>query len=133
MRSKKLQLLGIFIIVLTAINIGIVLVAGQTEYSGQQWEYLTVDFSQSDIDYDFEQEEFVFADREPYSTMFAELVVGDCDPDGGTEFYNCLEQNRLGRAFYLEILGSDGWELIQVVNSSDQYSYKVELIFKRPK
>ncbi len=38
-----------------------------------------------------------------------------------------------GRAYYLNLWGNDGWELISVNDKSTEYMYMIEMIFKRPR
>jgi hypothetical protein len=86
-----------------------------------QWEYLTVHYSQMVI-------ERVSADHEPYMTSFHEAAYGTCEESD----VNCIYALTKGRMYYLDILGTDGWELILVENNSTANEYSIDMILKRP-
>lgn len=93
-----------------------------------RWEYLTLQYSQSEsFDSPSSKYEMPVADVEPYSSMFLEPFVA-CT---STFDFSCMAKASKGRAHYLTVLGADGWELITIINQSTQYTYQVEMIFKR--
>lgn len=107
-----------------------------------QWEYLSVDYAQHQIldalynsDADVYRYEIVSA-PEPYGSRFTALLTDGCSITGDilfdTEAQNCIGRNYIGRENVLSVLGVDGWELIAFDNHSTEYSYQVDMLFKRP-
>ena len=100
--------------------------------SRQQWEYLTVHYSQY-TDYSEGAEdpiEVVFSNDLVYDVaLYGDLIcqAGIFDADG-----SCIGLFR-GQAYYLNLWGNDGWELVNINDKSTQYTYSVEMIFKRPR
>jgi hypothetical protein len=133
--SKKLVTLGFAAVVLVVFVAGIALFslsasAVRAEEPAQQWEYMTMNYSQGDaftIDDPNARYEFAFVDKEPYATNFLEINVGRC----GDFNMGCQAENFRGLVFFLDELGADGWELISTNNNSVS-SYSLELFFKRP-
>lgn len=102
------------------------------EFTGTKWEYLTLDYSQlgsfdPGID-GTKRYEIVLADKVPYKDTFIQASYGDCKSDDDA----CKIALFKGREYYLDLLGADGWEMIAFNNLSSQYTYQVEMIFKRP-
>ena len=108
-----------------------------------QWEYVSVDYAQHRIisaiyssDAEVTRYEMVLADAEPYRSMFIGFVTDGCNIEGDIVFdeeaQECIGRNFKGRAFFMNLLGVDGWELIQIDNNSTEYSYQLDMIFKRP-
>ena len=97
-----------------------------------RWEYLTVNYSQ--ITYFIDPYELVTADQEPYESQFLAILYEGCDglDNFSSEQRNCLSGNFKGREYFLNLIGQDGWELIQIDNQSSQYTYKIDILFKRP-
>ena len=100
------------------------------EQSAQAWEYLTVNYSQ--IGYagseDFPLMEFVYSDDPVYDTaLFGEYAcdVGELGPECAAKFK--------GQAYYFDLWGRDGWEVISVIDKSTSDMYAVEMLLKRPK
>lgn len=102
-----------------------------------QWEYLSVSYSQFQTDMgnlSSPRYEIIAVDTEPYATQFADMMFEGCDM-GSSGFpvdTDCMVDNFQGRQYYLNLLGQDGWELIQVDNQSTEFTYQVEMLFKRP-
>jgi hypothetical protein len=109
-----------------------------------RWEYITVDYSQNqiigtmyDIDADVSMYELIFVDAEPYASLFSAALTEGCTISDETyimfdeEVQKCIGGNFIGREFVMNALGADGWELIQIDNNSTEYSYKVDMVFKR--
>lgn len=102
-----------------------------------RWEYLTVNYSQSTNfaeNPSNDRYELVSADQEPYMSQFLAILYEGCDgiDDTFTEEMNCVSGNFKGREYFLDLLGQDGWELIQIDNQSSQYTYQIDMLFKRP-
>lgn len=98
----------------------------------QRWEYLTVSYTQ-DRNYDDDAEETYYIedvisnDRAYDVELFGDLICRNRYSSEGA----CKELFR-GQAYYLNLWGNDGWELIDLTDRSDQLNYSVEMIFKRP-
>lgn len=96
----------------------------------QGWEYLTVQYSQLDLFLDEGLIEVVQSNDPLYDQqLFSELICKDILSE---ENKQCAENFR-GMAYYLNLWGQEGWELLSVVDKSDQYTFSVEIILKRPK
>jgi hypothetical protein len=111
-----------------------------------QWEYLSVDYSQNQIigtQFDVTAEvtrfETISTSMEPYTTNFASTITDGCTIKDATSLFldtdvqKCVGKNFKGRDYFLQELGNDGWELINLDNQSTEYTYHLDLIFKRPK
>lgn len=102
-----------------------------------QWEYLTINYSQytnyaeNPINPRFE---IVTVDQEPYASLFSAILYAGCNNVAGdfAAESNCASGNFKGREYFLNVLGQDGWELIQVDNQSSEFEYQVDMLFKRP-
>jgi len=91
----------------------------------QQWEYLTVSYSQLAM----LEEELVNSNDPAYDqALFGELICPD--PFGFDD--SCKDLFR-GQAYYLNLWGNDGWELVSVIDKSTEMIYSAEMIFKRPR
>jgi hypothetical protein len=107
-----------------------------------QWEYLSVDYGQHTIlgtqyDINAEVSRYELVDvADPYGSMFLDLLTKGCtitkDILFDTEAQTCIGKNFIGREFVLSVLGKDGWELVAFDNHSTEYSYQVDMLFKRP-
>jgi len=102
-----------------------------------RWEYLTVIYAQSTNLADNPNNdlyELVTADQEPYASQFSAILYEGCDGLDNFiyEEINCLSGNFKGREYFLNLIGQDGWELIQIDNYISQYTYKIDILFKRP-
>lgn len=106
------------------------------------WEYLSVDYSQHQIlETLFESNAEVYRYEiinapEPYRSTFLGILTADCtltqDIIFDTEAQKCVGRNFIGRENILSALGQDGWELIQIDNQSTEYTYQIDMLFKRP-
>jgi len=89
------------------------------------YEYLTMSYTQNDLDFDYNIEEFIiFSDLEYQEQIAGELLGCEFEPQ-------CTEQNSHGLAYYLNSLGNEGWELRSLIDKSDEYTYKIEIVFIR--
>lgn len=91
------------------------------DYLGPIWEYLILSYTQYDTDFDGNLVELVIPSRPEYT----HLAMPSCLEE------DCLEDIFQGLDYYLDVFGLDGWELVTLIDKSTQYSYRVELIFKR--
>ena len=129
-------LLGLVLLVAVGIALPYILPIQRSDSnsSNTKWQYLTLNYSQGNsFDNDYPLYELISADVEPYASQFPAILNEGCSGSG--EFSGqtlCIARNFKGREFFLTSLGSDGWELIQMDNQSSQYSYSVEMLFKRP-
>lgn len=103
-----------------------------------QWEYLSVDYAQFEtFDGEVPRYEIVNA-PEPYGSRFAVLLFEGCSITDSLSSYfdievrKCIGRNFIGREYVLSVLGADGWEMVAFDNQSSEYSYRVEMVFKRP-
>jgi hypothetical protein len=95
-----------------------------------QWEYLSFSYSQSDTyDTSAPRYELVLI-NEPYSGIFEQVLYQGCS--SGSGLLSCVGKNFQGLEYFLNVLGKDGWEAINFANSSDQNTYRLEMLFKRP-
>lgn len=148
MFRKTITLIIIVMVLTSALTVGILAVFGQAEYSGQQWEYLTVRYGERFDAPSGPLVELVWADPPNATIDDVAITPVDCGEwphdflEGETEeefevrfqeFQECNKQNVHGRAFYLELLGNEGWELIQLTNFDTLSGQADEMIFKRPK
>lgn len=107
-----------------------------------QWEYLSVDYVQNQIIgalYDNEAEAYryeVINAPEPYGSTFLAMLTEGCsitrDITFDSDAQTCIGLNYVGREYVLSVLGVDGWELVAFDNHSTEYSYEVDMLFKRP-
>lgn len=107
-----------------------------------RWEYMSMSYSQYLVigtgfafGVDEQRYELITA-PEPYGTEFNELLLSGCEFTGNdfdVESELCMAGNFIGLEYALNVVGYDGWELISLVNNSTEFSYSVEMIFKRPK
>ena len=128
MKVQKATIFAVGLIFAVALMLVIPSVSSQPDGNWTRWEYLSVQYSQLDLMGNGERAEFVMPDREPYVSEFSQLSGGDC----GEFDTECLVANFRGRAYYLGLLGQDGWELINLDNNSTEFTYEIEMIFKRP-
>lgn len=115
--------------------------SSKQEYQGQKWEYLEFQYSQSDMNFNDTREEFAVASDPFYTLAFGEQI--DCfavqfnDPNTPEsqieECYSKVEENFKGSIWYLNVLGDYGWELVSATNSSSEYEFRIEYVFKRSK
>jgi hypothetical protein len=94
------------------------------ESNQQRWEYAIMQYSQfSDFSGNENPLEFAIIDRVEYLEAFS----------NGCEVLDdeCNMENFQGLNYYVNILGSDGWEMVSVNNTSTNH-YSVEIFFKRP-
>lgn len=129
-KSKYVFFIAVLLVIALAVGVS-ALLRGQPSVSAashQQWEYLTVHYSQLTLDYEAENPiELVYSNDQLYDiTLFGELIC----PDAFAFDQSCDDLFR-GQAYYLNLWGNDGWELININDKSDQYTYSVEMIFKR--
>ncbi len=103
-----------------------------------QWEYINLDYSQhKTYDADVPLYEVLIID-EPYESALYRILGKGCSvysyPDilFNPETQKCAGKNFKGREYFFNVLGQDGWELISIENTSDQYNYSVDAVFKRP-
>jgi len=108
LKIKNTTQFFLFSLIITIILFVVSTAKSQSTVSGTQWEYLTFQYMQIQG-----VGELVTVDTEPYMTEFG---------SGGSN----------GRKYYLDILGNDGWELIDLDNTSSS-TYSVDMVFKRPK
>ena len=104
--------------------------AAEPTMAKQQWEYLTTVYSQlpGNLPTDIPFAEFVQTNDPAYDQqLFGDLVCTAKNPRDGT----CRKLLR-GEAYYLNLWGNDGWELVSFVNVSTSEMYRVEMVFKRP-
>lgn len=97
----------------------------------QQWEYLTAVYSQlpGNLPTDTPFAEFVQTNDPAYDQqLFGDLICAAKNPRDGT----CRELLR-GEAYYLNLWGNDGWELVNLINVSTSEIYRVEMVFERPR
>jgi hypothetical protein len=99
-----------------------------------QWEYLTISYAQLEL-YDPDSEltryEIISSGDTYYSELFASILYEGCDPRDDN-FDTCVAENFLGQEAVLDMLGIDRWELVEIDNISTQFSYQLDLTFKRP-
>jgi len=98
------------------------------------WEYLLFQYSQYDFCTLYKPpcvSEIPMTDNPKYDAQLWE--PSKCYGIDGAELrLECEGKEFRGLPFYLNQLGSDGWELVNVVNMSDT-TYRVEVYFKRIK
>jgi len=99
----------------------------------QEWEYLTVNYSQADSYVKEGNGRYEWVSSNDF--MYDLALFGDyiCNPFSDTDSFEECDAKFQGQAFYLNLWGEDGWELVSVNDKSTSYIYSVEMIFKRPK
>lgn len=117
----------------------------------QKWEYLTLKYSQNKIfaaEGEFRGEssfathfyESVDVSHSTYLETFISDLTGECEfgpnsievvLDFEGRFQECIGKNYKGQVYFMNQLGLDGWEIVTAVNTSSQYSYNLEMLFKR--
>ncbi len=131
MVSRTARIIALVVIVLAGFGV----VGVKTDLFGytsiraadrQRWEYLTVSYSQLDWEGDDNQTEIVYSNDPAYDqALFGELICPDLFDDSCEDLFR-------GMAYYLNLWGNDGWELVSVVDKSTSM-YSVEMIFERPR
>lgn len=109
------------------------LLASAQDNPEQLWEYLTVQYSQVDLDpYDEFRSELVQSNDPAYDArLISEYLCND--PFGfESPIEECYEKFK-GQAFFLNLWGNDGWELISATSTSSNIQYTIEMVFKRPR
>jgi hypothetical protein len=97
------------------------------------WEYLTLSYTQFDVDDDDNREVIFYTD---YGDVYDVSLFGERACNMGVNITDddiaCLEDNFIGLTEVMNILGEQSWEFISLEENSDQYSYSVDIMFKRP-
>jgi hypothetical protein len=94
-----------------------------------RWEYISLSYSQGNTyDEDVTRYETVNI-NEPYQNAFDQILYKGCSND--KDIFTCIGKNFQGLEFFLDVLGKDGWEAIGFANTSDQYKYSIDVVFKR--
>jgi hypothetical protein len=126
--------------VLIIIGVLIILISTPKQTNAQnplQWEYLIAHYYQGNDSSlpsnDNNIYEMVTTGYGDYDDLLAEGWQGSCTLSRDSADIACLHNNFKGREFYINFFGDDGWELFQVDNLSTQYSYSLDLFFKRLK
>jgi hypothetical protein len=103
-----------------------------------QWEYISLNYWQRNS-YDSDAPLYdVVAFNRTYEGRLTQILSKDCSidilyvDDDVYQGYRCAAKNYKGREYFFNVLGQDGWELITLDNTSDQTTYSVDALFKRP-
>jgi len=100
--------------------------------SRQQWEYLAVQYNQHTTMDTSEPFEYVSSSDPEYDRRIFGNVMCTSFGFNSADLRDCISKFR-GLAYYLNLWGNDGWELVNANDKSSEYAFSLELIFKRPR
>jgi len=150
-RGPNSILLGVLTLAVLVAAVGSIMTAlsvnkiSQSQPQQAKWAYLTLQYKQlheADIqnaDTSYYVSSVIVSDSIVEQTLFGDLM--QCMNNAGIDTYypnlllpadkQCFKEHSQDLSHVLSSLGANGWDFVNLINHSDQYTYSVEVLLKK--
>jgi hypothetical protein len=127
MEDEYYYIISIIIALLVTAMVAVVYELGKNSQPDiQQWQYMVVNYSEQDMDSDGVIGTLITVDQPEFMGLMLACFRPDIE-----DYETCREENAIGQAELLALIGAAGWEMIRYNNTSSGYRYSATYVFKR--